>query len=301
MKVTALWFAAFMLGIAGLVYGQTPAGASESKAQSVLAAAREAAGGEKNLSSISALELSGEYRRILNGREQHGALTADLALPDKYKSSETIENLRLGSYTDIRAIGAGHAWIASVSNSPKIVVETVISDDSDPATEQAALNARVGAEFYKYLLAFLLTPPAQAQVTFAGQAVAPQGRAQVIDVKNTDGFAVRLFFDVASHRLLMMTGAGEEAPKTVFKTVGKGKGRQSTGQASGAGDGTEAAGNQGKALESRLFFSDYRQVEGVWFPFQIRLTEPGSSGEIRLTKVVVNPQLAPKAFDQPSK
>ena len=53
-------------------------------------------------------------------------------------------------------------------------------------------------------------PSVNAHYTYAGEAESPDGKAHVIDVKNADGFAARLFIDEQTHLPLMVTYQGPQ-------------------------------------------------------------------------------------------
>ena len=53
-------------------------------------------------------------------------------------------------------------------------------------------------------------PALQATYTYAGEAESPDGKAHVIDVKNADGFAARLFIDQNNYLPLMVTYKGRQ-------------------------------------------------------------------------------------------
>ena len=53
-------------------------------------------------------------------------------------------------------------------------------------------------------------PALDAQYTYAGEAESPDGKAHVIDAKNADGFAARLFIDQATNLPLMVTYQGPQ-------------------------------------------------------------------------------------------
>ena len=53
-------------------------------------------------------------------------------------------------------------------------------------------------------------PSLNAQYTYAGEAESPDGKAYVIDVKNADDFAARLFIDQKTHLPLMVTYKGPQ-------------------------------------------------------------------------------------------
>ena len=71
-------------------------------------------------------------------------------------------------------------------------------------------NAR--ADISRLMLGwFASTHPAlAAEYTYAGEAESPDGKADVIDAKNADGFSARLFIDRESHLPLMVTYQGPQ-------------------------------------------------------------------------------------------
>ena len=75
-------------------------------------------------------------------------------------------------------------------------------------------------------------PAVHVEYTYAGEAESPDGKAYVIDVKNADTFAARLFIDEQTHLPLMVTYKGSQ-PR-IMTAGGPGPMRQAT-QASGGG------------------------------------------------------------------
>ena len=65
-------------------------------------------------------------------------------------------------------------------------------------------------------------PAINAEYTYAGEAESPDGKAYVIDVKNADGFAARLFIDEQTHLPLMVTYQG---PQPRMMSAGDGRAR----------------------------------------------------------------------------
>jgi len=92
--------------------------------------------------------------------------------------------------------------------------------------------------------------------TRAGQAEAPQGEADVLDAKGPANFAARLFVLKDSHLPIMLSW---EAP-----TLG---GRGRSGDAAPLKPFDSA---QGKPVEYRLYYADYRDVDGLKLPFRLR-------------------------------
>src|SRR6185369_7128960 len=65
-----------------------------------------------------------------------------------------------------------------------------------------AMQRRIyNAEFSRYLLAMILTPPPEMAVEYkyAGESEVEDAKADVIDVTGPDNFSVRVFFDKNNH------------------------------------------------------------------------------------------------------
>ena len=76
MAMTAGGFAARMAG--------------DSKAEQLMAQARAALGGEKNLNKVQGLTATGTYQRTMQRSSVAGEVTIDLQLPDKFLRTESL-------------------------------------------------------------------------------------------------------------------------------------------------------------------------------------------------------------------
>ena len=163
-------------------------------------------------------------------------------------------------------------------------------------------------------------PSLQATYTYAGEAESPDGKAYVIDVKDADGFAARLFVDQNSKLPLMVTYQGRG--RTVMTaTATPGMTRVAGPSAGGAqtttrplteeeskklreqGDKAVAelknmAGQPVAMVDYTLFFDDWREVDGINFPHVIRRAAKGATDEEwTINKVRINPKIDPKKFE----
>jgi hypothetical protein len=61
------------------------------------------------------------------------------------------------------------------------------------------------------------------------------------------------------------------------------------------------ATRQGEETESSSFFGDYREVNGVMFPFLVETLQEGAPGPVSvvLDKIEVNPEVAASRFEMP--
>src|SRR3954466_1478689 len=69
----------------------------DAKAADLLAQARAALGGEKQLAQVQALSCAGTVQRLAGDRQIAGELTLDLQLPDKMLRSESISPMGDGA------------------------------------------------------------------------------------------------------------------------------------------------------------------------------------------------------------
>ena len=138
--------------------------------------------------------------------------------------------------------------------------------------------------------------------TYVGQAEAPQGKADVIDVKGPNNFAARLF--IADNGLpLMLTWQAPGPP-------GGAPGGPPPGAAPGPPGGAPAGPPPGAAspgapaaaaakppVEQRLFFADYKEVDGLKLPFRLRRAAGReTTEETTFDRYRINPKIAPAKF-----
>src|SRR5258708_22451766 len=181
----------------------------DTKAEQLLAQARQALGGEKNLNKVQGLTCTGTYERTMGDRQLSGELTIDLQLPDKMLRTETMNPM--GDMTVIVGQGInGEKLLRSqrtVNGPPGAVIRMGVPPTGD-AEAQAIRNAR--AEMTRTLLALVLASPASMPLEYAygGEAQADDGKADIVDAKGPGSFAARIFLDQNTHRPLMLRYRG---------------------------------------------------------------------------------------------
>jgi hypothetical protein len=164
---------------------------------------------------------------------------------------------------------------------------------------------------------FGLAHPALAVTyTYAGEAESPDGKADVIDVKDADGFNARMFIDQQSHLPLMLTYQGPQrrivtAGGPMVAAAGGGQGQRS-GQPMTDEERKKMNENVQKQIEQarsqpptmveyRLYFADWTDVDGIKFPMKLQRATAGTTDEEwTITKVKVNPKIDLKRFDSQS-
>jgi hypothetical protein len=221
LKSVALAFAA---SAAVLAQSATPDPAA------ILAAAREALGGEKTLSAVRTIVATGRTQQVRGNSLVPIEFEIDVELPDKYVRKDEVPAQESGPST------AGFNG------------DTLIQTKS-PAVKQ---------DFARLMLAMFATSFSGYPLTFsyAGQAEAPQGRADVLEAKGPQNATMRVFIQQATHLPILITW---QAPPT---------------PARGGQPQTPAA-----PQETRLFLADYRDVDGIKWPFRLRRAEGADTVE----------------------
>jgi hypothetical protein len=152
---------------------------------------------------------------------------------------------------------------------------------------------------------------------FAAVAEAPQGRADVLDVKGEGGLAMRYFINAETRLPIMVTWT--TPPTNVIVTV-PGQPPPATvapGAVVVAGPAAPPAGApkeemdkyskevlairakaQATPVENRLYFADYRDVEGLKLPFRLRRAIGAeTTEETTFDRYRVNTKIDPKKFE----
>src|SRR6202795_1015252 len=138
----------------------------DTKAEQLLAQARAALGGDKNLSQVQGLSCTGTYQRTMQDRQLSGELTIDLQLPDKMLRTESMSPM--GDMTVITEQGInGERLLRNqhAVNAPPGAVIRMGAAPSGDAEAQALRNAR--ADLARTVVVFLLTSPASMPLEFS--------------------------------------------------------------------------------------------------------------------------------------
>ncbi len=200
-----------------------------------------------------------------------------------------------------------------------------------PEQKQALLLASK-QDFTRLMLGILAnsTSAFPLTMTYGGQAESPDGKADIIDVKGEGDFAARLFIDTKTHLPLMLSWMAKE-PLVIQRTGGGPGGGQMTvtggggtftvGGARGATGGaaqappanltpeerekmakdiearTKDAMAKARLVEYRLFYADYKDVDGVMIPFRLQRSIDGRpTEETSIDTAKVNGKVDDKKF-----
>ncbi len=296
MKRLALLIFGFVLLTA------TANGADEkSRAEEILNQTRQALGGASKLNAIHALTASLEFRRVIEMKDESGSsqtmdqsgdMDLDLLLPDKYMRSETTNLMGDARVTIIRAVNGDQTWSDTRTSGPGMIIVR----EAKPQGANSA-NAGLRGEFYRYLVAWLLAAPASEQLeySYAGQAEADDGSADVIDVKGADGFSLRLFLDSQTHLPLMLSYKTQR-PRG-GRMINRRMTREPMSEERIAKEHQEGPEPEMVEAEIQERFSDYRKVDGLMLPHHIsRATDGKTDEEWEIKQFKINPDLKPEKF-----
>jgi hypothetical protein len=306
-------------------------------ASKVLSLVREALGGDKKITAVKTLAVTGRSARV-NGESTAPATDFEIAmeLPDKYMKKEVVATI--GTSTIARTSGFnGEGLIEAMDTPPAMGGGMMVMRFGGPGggapgapstPEQTAAmrkNALQAAheDFARLTLGMFASSFSAFPIEFsyAGQAESPDGKADVIGLKGSDGFEARLFVDGASHLPLMLSWMAKE-PMVMNMTGGPGRGTSAGGAnvvqfGAGGGGGAQQmtpeqryqmmkeiqdrmkeAEAKRRTVEYRLYYSDYQDVSGVKMPFKLQRSIDGKpTEEMTLEKVKVNQKIDPKKFE----
>ena len=170
------------------------------------------------------------------------------------------------------------------------------------------------------------------EFSYAGQADAPDGKAHVIAVKGADNFDAKLFVDATTNLPLMLSWNDKE-PMTMTQNVNRGGGPGGGGQqmvmgGGGGGNFTTFGGPGGrtgggppmseeertkmmadaearmreadaarKVVEYRIYYSNFKAVNGVKLPHTLQRAIDGKpSEETTFEEIKVNPKIDKNKF-----
>jgi len=281
--------------------------ADDSKAQEILKQARQAIGGEEQLQKIQSLEIKGQYRRVFGERQMGGEREISILLPNKYLVEDAMNAGGMSTaLINTRALNGDKAWSGNSGGGGGMIFRIAGPSGQQASPEQMeAMQRRIyNAEFSRYLLAMILTPPPSLAVEYkyTGESDVEDTKADVIDVSGPDNFSVRVFFDQKNHLPLLLSYRG---PKPRVMTM--------TRQAGGAAKPEDLKKAQEDAekkvhaeappapeeVDFYIRLTDHKKVGGIMLPHKLTfLTESEVSEEFEISKYQLNPQFKADHFDK---
>ena len=308
-----------------------PSPAAIERASEVLAQTRKAMGGEK-LTAVRTIVVTGRTRRVRGDNLVPIEFEIAIELPDKYvrkdevPAEESAPTSTGFAGTEIiqfpapaaRGGGPPPAISGRAGSGPP---GTSVPPPPSAAQLEAQRNARLTTakqEFARLALGLFAGSLTTYPMTFAyaAQAQAPQGTAHVLDVRGEGNFSARLFLATDTHLPIMLswqapptavvvTTPGQPAPRTVAPGAVIIQAPAPPG-GTAAPEDKEAYTKQVAALrqkaqttpvEYRLYYADYRDVDGVKLPFRLRRAiGPDTTEETTFDRFRLNTKIDPRKF-----
>jgi hypothetical protein len=285
----------------------TNALADDSKAQEVLKQARQAIGGEEQLQKIQGLHINGQYRRVFGERQMGGDREISILLPNKYLVEDAMNTGGMSTaMINTRGLNGDHAWSGSSGGGGmvfRIGGPGPGSQQVTPEEIEAAQRRMFNAEFSRYLLAMILTPPASPAVEYkyAGESDVEDVQADVIEVSGPEKFSVRIFFDKTSHLPLLLSYRG---PKPRMMTMSRpAGGNVKPEDVKKAREEAEKKMAEAPPVPEEVDFyirlTDHKKVGGITLPHKLTfLTDTEVSEEFEISKYQLNPQFKADLFEK---
>lgn len=347
MKHSVVLCLTFLAAVA--VFAQSPEPpATSGEAAVVLSAARDALGGEKRLSSIKTVVASGHTRQLQGDNLVPILFEINIELPDKYVRTDEIPARESGpssrGFNGDRLIQSGDAPGPGPRRGgpPASAPEPAAGASGGKPPDGAAAGLPAGAggarggggpagpspnptvplkqDFTRLTLGMFATSFSSYPLSFghAGQAEAPEGKADVLDVKGAGNFAARLFIDSKTHLPLMLSWttppnlvpvvAGQKPPANLppgavtFETPMPPPDSATPEQKKQFEEEALAARKKAMAstrpTENRIYYADYRDVDGVKLPFRVRRAVGATTVEETLfDRYRINARVDPRKFE----
>ena len=307
---------------------QTPAAPSASgEAAAILSSARQALGGDQRISAIKTIVATGRTRQVQGDNLIPIEFEIAIELPDKYVRTDEIPARESGpssrGFNGDALIQIGEPPGGGRRGGPP---------PRGGAPPQKPTDARGGPsappnpalivkqDFAKLTLGMFVASFSSFPLTFGyhGQAQAPEGKAHVLDVKGPGDFSALLFIDATTNLPLMLSWTtppnlvplvpGQQPPQNMppgsvtFETP--------TPPPSTATDEqkkqfeAEALAARKKAMasarptENRIYYADYRRVDGLKLPFRTRRAIGATTiEETTFDRYRINVKVDPRKFE----
>jgi len=277
--------------------GQTP------DAASVLAKAREALGGEKRLTAVKTVVATGQTRQVRGENLIPIEFEINIELPDKYSRRDETPAVESG-YTTSGFNGDGLIQLPQPVAPPASMMSGRPGGPPPPTPEQMAAQlaaqrktrvTTLKQDFTRLTLGMFAASFPSYPLTFTriGIAESPQGKADVIEAKGPDNFTARLLINQETHLPVMLSWA---SPVRGAAPGARPGGAPAAAPPAGAPAAPSAA--PPAPPENRLFFADYRDVDGLQLPFRVRRAlGADTTEETTFDKYKINPKIDPKKFE----
>ncbi|HEX7793122.1 MAG TPA: hypothetical protein VF456_02165 [Vicinamibacterales bacterium] len=286
------WSVGAKAGLLVAVFGASSlvAFGQQTDAPQVLAAARTALGGEKNLDAVKTFVANGRTRQLRGNNLVPIEFEINCELPDRFVRKDEIPaqdtDVTVSGFSGDTLIqfpmpgagrgGPGRGPAPEGRGAPPSGDGRAARGDGggrgalpmNPA--QQRLNA-VKQDFARLMLGVFATSFPTYPLTFkyAGIGEAPEGKADVLEVTGPGNFSARLVVQQDTHLPVMLMWQ-------------------------------QPAPGQPAPAEYRMYYADFRDVNGVKWPFRIRRAVAGQTiEETTFDRIRINAKIDARKFETP--
>ena len=252
--------------LAILVIGRVePIRAQAPSAQAVVEAARQALGGEQRLSAITSFTATGRTRQIRGDNLVPIEFEINCELPDRFVRKDEIP------------AQDSDATVTGFAADQLILSPAPPNRAGGPAPQAVGPQRLVGVkqDFARLMLGIFAASFSPYPLTFKylAEGDAPEGKADILDVAGPVNFSARLVVQRDTHLPVMLMWQAPAPP---------------------------APGSQPMPVEHRLYYGDFRDVNGTKWPFRIRHAVAGQTiEETTFDRVRINVKIDARKFEVP--
>lgn len=276
-------------------------------------------------------------RTNANGMTTEGDIELAMELPDKYVARTVLANLgtmsvyRNAGFNGNGVInetenppnlaGGGMVMIRTAGSAGPGQTQT--PEQKAAADERMILAAK--KDFARMTLGMFGSSydAFPLEFSYAGLAESADGKAHVIGVKGADNFDAKLFVDAQTHMPLMLTWSDKE-PLQMVQNINRGGGPGGGQTVTMGGGGTFTASGRGgqppseeeikkmmadaearmkaaeaarKVVEYRIYYSNFKAVNGVKLPHTLQRSIDGKpTEETTFEQIKINPKIDKQKF-----
>ena len=273
--------------------------APEDRAAKVLADTRAALGGDAKLSAVRSFTTTGRTKRVQGENLVPIEFEIAVEMPDKYLRKDEIP----AQESDPTTTGFNGQALLQVpppaSPEPRPGMPPPLPGQFENMLKQRALTAR--QDFARLMLGMFASSFTAYPLTFTyiGQAEAPQGKAHVLEATGENNFKIRFFVHAQTSLPIMVSWS---LPMPVpARPAARGRGEVTpspAGPPSPSVSPSAAAPAPSSPPENRLYFADYRDVDGLKWPFRLRRAiGVNTTEETTFDRFRINPKIDPRRFE----
>jgi hypothetical protein len=300
----------------------------------VLSAAREALGGEKRLSAVKTFTVTGRTRQIRGNNLVPIVFEINCELPDKFVRTDEFPAQDADPTTQgfngeeliqfpLPAPGRGGPPGSSAERSRGAGPAGAGQGGAPPLNPARQRAAAVKQDFVRLTLGMFATSFSTYPLTFAYAAVgeAPEGRADILEGAGPANFSARFVVQRDTHLPVMLMWQlppttvvfrvpGQpvqnplppgalvvDAPAPPAATAPQEERDRYAGSIATLRRQTLA---QAKPVDYRIYYGDFRTVDGLTLPFRLRRAIAGETvEETTFDRIRINPKIDPRKFEAP--